>query len=247
MSSTLELDQDDMAARLAADAVCGLVTVFAQRKGITENDVITRLGALNSQGNKVGVVLIVLMPKLIAKEANTPAPMYDTRYTVQVIDWPAIRRQSAGGIQITAETMAERVRQILHFSSFGRGQSLFFDGLDPAPMNDPNQISYLINFRKVGADTAISKCAVVALSPAPTPPATSLAVPQTITMTCGTSGAAIYYSLDGSYPSAVAAATTPPTSYLYSTPVTISTACTLRAAASKTGLQQSDPTTALFT
>lgn len=241
MSSTLELDQDDMAARLTADAVAGLTTTFAQRKGITENDVQTRLATLNQKGGLVGLVLIVLMPRLIPKEANTPAPMYDTRYTVQVIDWPAQRRQAVGGIQISAEEMAERVRQILHFASFGRGQSLFFDGMDPLPMNDPNQVSYGIHFRKVGADSAVTKCAVVAMSP------TSGAVPQTVTMTCGTSGAAIYYSIDGSYPSAAAAALTPPTSFLYSAPVAITVAGTVRAAAQKTGLQQSDPSTAIFT
>ncbi len=240
MSSTLELDQDDITARLVADPVCGLVTTFAQRKGITENDVQTRLGALNSLGGLTGVVLIVLMPKLIPKEANTPGAMYDTRYAVQVIDWPAIRRQTSGGIQISAETMAERVRQLLHFSGFGRGQSLYFDGMDPLPMQDPNQISYMVNFRKVGADIAIPKCAVVVISP------NGGTVAQ-VTLTCGTGGAAIYYSVDGSYPSAAAAAATPPTSTLYTAPFTPGAACLLRAAASLANYQQSDPSQAIFT
>lgn len=240
MSSTLELDQDDITARLVADAFCGLVSVVEERKGITENDIRQRLGALNSQGNKTGLVLIVLMPKLIPKEANTPGAMYDTRYSVQVIDWPAVRRQTSGGIQLSAETMAERVRQILHFSGFGRGQALFFDGMDPLPMADPNQISYSVNFRKVGADIAVAKCAVVAISP------NGGAVAQ-VTLTCGTGGAAIYYSTDGSYPSAAGAAATPPTSTLYTAPFTPGAACTLRAAASLIGYQQSDPSQAVFT
>lgn len=241
MSSTLELDQDDITARLTADATCGQVTVFSQRKGITENDVQTRLGALNQKGGLVGLVLIVLMPKLIAQEANTPGAMYATRYSVQVIDWPAIRRQLVGGIEISAETMAERVRQILHFSSFGRGQSLFFDGMEPLPMADPNQISYAISFRKMGADTPVTKCANVAISP------TSGVHPQTVTLTCGTAAASIYYSTDGSYPSSVGAAATPQTSTLYTVPFVQASACTLRAAAEKTGMQQSDPAKAIFT
>ncbi len=238
MSSTLELDQDDMTARLTADAVCGLVAVLEERKGITENDVRQRLGALNSQGSKTGLVLIVLMPKLIPQEANTPAPMYATRYSVQVIDWPALRRQTVGGIQISAESMAERVRQILHFAGFGRGQSLFFDGMVPLPMQDPNQISYSVDFRKMGADLPVSKCAVVAITP------NGGAVAQ-VTLACLTVGAAIYYSTDGSYPSAKGATATPPTSTLYSAPFT-PPACTLRAAASLTGYQQSDPSGAIF-
>jgi hypothetical protein len=240
MSSTLELDQDDMTARLMADATCGQVTVFSQRKGITENDVKTRLAALNQTGGVVGLVLIVLMPKLLAQEANTPGAMYATRYSVQVIDWPAVRRQTTLGIQITAETMAERVRQILHFASFGRGQALFFDGMEPLPMADPNQISYAINFRKMGADTAVSKVATPTITP------NGGAVAE-ITLACSTSGAAIYYSVDGSYPSAIAAAASPATSTIYSVPFTPGAACTLRVAASKSGLQQSDPNQALFT
>lgn len=220
MSSTLELDQDDITARLMADPVCGTVKVFSQRKGITENDIMTGLGALNSQDGKIGLVLIVLMPRLQPEEANTPAAMYATRYSVQVIDWPVMRRQADGGIQLSAETMAERVRQILHFCSFGRGQSLFFDGMEPLPMRDETQISYQISFRKKGADTPVTKCAAVAISP------TSGEVPQTITMTCGTAGAQIWYTTDGSYPSSLN-----PTATLYAGPFILDEAATVRAAA----------------
>lgn len=238
MGSTLELDQDDMAARLTQDAVTGLVTVFSQRKGITENDVQTRLGALNAKGGLTGLVLIVLMPKLIPQEANTPGAMYFTRYSVQVIDWPAIRRQTSGGISISAESMAERVRQILHFAGFGRGQSLFFDGMDPLPMADPNQISYAISFRKVGADTPIPKCAVVAISPKGGNAPVDF---TTFTLSCATAGAAIYYTTDGSYPGS-----TNPAAILYTGPVTVNESFTVRAAAERAGFQQSDPASAIF-
>lgn len=236
MSSTLELDQDDITARLIVDPVCGQVAVFSQRKGVTENDIQTRLGALNQAGGKVGLVLIVLMPKLLAQQSNAPSAYYSTRYSVQVIDWPVMRRVAVGGIQLSAETIAERVRQILHFASFGRGQSLGFAGMEPLPMADPNQISYAINFDKLGADTAVTKCAAVAMSPQ------QGASPQTITLTCGTAGAAIYYTTDGSYPSSKNTA-----AVLYSAPFNQAVAGTVRAAAEKSGLQQSDPSQGIFT
>ena len=234
-SSYLELDQDDMTARLSQDAVAGLVTVFSQRKGVTENDILTKLGALNSKGGVVGLVLIVLMPRLVAEEANTPGAMYFVRYTVQVIDWPAIRRTS-GGVQISAETMAERVRNLLHFASFGRGQAIFFDGMEPVPMANEAQVSYLINFRKKGADTPVSKVGPVLISPS------TGASPQTVTLSCANGGAAIYYTLDGSYPTSENS-----TAALYSTPLTIASATTLRAAAELTNYQQSDPAQGLYT
>lgn len=241
MSSTLELDQDDMTARLTNDPVTGQVKVFSQRKGVTENDIMTRLGALNQKNGVTGMVLVVLMPSLIPSEANTPAAMYSTRYTVQVIDWPAVRRIPTGGVQVTAESMAERVRQLLHFASFGRGQSLFFDGMAPLPMSDPNQISYGVSFKKLGADTPVPKAGLVTISP---PSGVS---PQTVTLTVPTPGASIYYSTDGSYPSSAGAAATPPTSTLYAAPLSITVPTSLRVAAEAPGYQQGDPSPALFT
>ena len=236
MSSTLELDQDDITARLTLDAVTGLVPVFSQRKGITENDIQTKLGPLNSKNGQVGLVLIVLMPKLVATEANTPGAMYASRYGIQIIDWPAVRRMASGGSQISAETMAERVRNLLNFSSFGRGQSLFFDGMEPAPQADETRISYIVYFRKLGADTWIQKAATVAISPQ------SGAAPQTVTLTCATGGAAIYYTTDGTYPSSGNTTAT-----LYSGAISVTTASTLRAAAELTNYQQSDPSQGVFT
>lgn len=219
MSSTLELDQDDMTARLTLDSFTGQTTVFSQRKGITENDIQTRLGALNQKSGLVGLVLIVLMPALSPDPSNTPAPMYFTRYSVQVIDWPALRR-APGGIGISAETMAERVRQVLHFFSFGRGQTLYFDGMEPVAMSNPNQISYAVHFKKKGADTPVQKVNGVLITP------TSGTIPQTVTMTCTTPGASIWYTTDGSYPDSLN-----PTATKYTAPVLIAAVCTVRAAA----------------
>ena len=56
---------------------------------------------------------------------------------------------------------------------------------------------------------------------------------QTVTLSCATAGASIYYTLDGSYPSAVNGAT------LYSAPFVPGVGKTLRAAAIATGYQQS--------
>ncbi len=236
MSSTLEFDQDDMTARLVADSVTGLVTVFSQRKGITENDIQTNLGALNQKSGLTGMCLIVLMPVLIPSESNTPSAMYATRYSVQVIDWPVVRRIPTGGIQITAESMAERVRQILHFASFGRGQSMYFDGMTPVAMKDEKQISYLVSFKKLGADTAVPKVAICSLSP------NYGQVPQTVTVACATPGSTIYYTTDGSYPSSVN-----PTALVYTAPLNITVQTALRVAAEAPGYQQNDPSPGAYT
>jgi len=238
MSTTtiLELDQEDITARLLDDSVTGAFKVFSQRRGVTESDIMTALGAV--QGSKPGLVAIVLMPRLIPDAPGSPGPRYFTRYPVQVIDWPVMRKQVTGGL--SAEALCERVRQILHYQSFGRGQVLTFDGMEPAPMANETQVSYILYFRRLGMDTPPAKCATCGISP------NGGASPQTVTLTCGTAGAAIYYSVDGSYPSALAAAT-PPTSLLYSAPFAVAAAATLRVSAEKTGYAQGDVSQAIFT
>jgi hypothetical protein len=239
MSTTtiLELDQEDITARLMDDAVTGAFKVFSQRRGVTESDIMTALGAV--QGSKPGLVAIVLMPRLIPDAPGSPGPRYFTRYPIQVIDWPVMRKQVTGGL--SAESMCERVRQILHYQSFGRGQVLTFDGMEPAPMANETQVSYIVYFRRLGADQPPAKCATCGISP------NGGASPQTVTLTCGTAGAAIYYSLDGSYPSAFAAAATPPTAFLYSAPFAVATAATLRVSAEAAGYVQGDVSQAIFT
>ncbi len=234
--SILELDQEDMTGRLQADpSFINTVKVFAQRRGITENDVMTALGATNQQGQKTGLVAIVLMPKLTTDATAAPGPRYFTRYAVQVIDWPLMRRVQ-GGAGISGETIAERIRVILHYFAFGRGQTIVFDGMEPAPLEDQTQVSYILYFKRLSVDNPGIKVVMPTISPK------EGAAPQTVTLTGASAGAAIYYTTDGTYPSSQN-----PTALLYSGAITISTACTLRAAAELSGSQQSNVAQAIFT
>ncbi len=228
--SVLELDQEDIAARLAADSFfAGVMQVLLQRRGITENDVQIAMGPMQG-GPATGTVVIVLMPELRPEAKDAPGPSYFVRYTVQVIDWPIIRRQNPGGTQLSAEEISDRIRQILHRFAPGRGQTLYFDGLKPIPVQE-GQVSYGVSFGCRGIDSPPASCATCGIAPA------SGAGPLTVTLSCQTAGAAIYYSLDGSYPSAVGAAATPPTSFLYTAPFTAASAALIRACASKAGMQ----------
>jgi hypothetical protein len=233
--STIELDQDDLTERLESDEVFAqTVKVFSQRKGITENDVMTALGAVNSINGKAGLVVIVLMPQLIPDAPDAPGPRYYVRYPIQVIDWPTYRRVQ-GGNQISAETIAQRVRQVVHGTQFGRGQSLYFDGLETAPMAEQTQVSYIIFFRRLGNDPQLARPANVVFSPK------SGTAPLTVTLTCATVGVDIWYTTDGSYPGPENENST-----LYMGPVAIASGLTMRASAVITGSQQGDVTQATY-
>ena len=64
----------------------------------------------------------------------------------------------------------------------------------------------------------------------------------TVTLACTTTGAAIYYTTDGSYPGSGSTTAT-----LYSVPFILTTACTLRSAAQKDGWQASNLVEANYT
>jgi hypothetical protein len=230
--SILELDQDDIVSRLTIDPYFQAgVPVLEQRRGITESDVQVAIGTVNQQSGLVGTVVIVLMPRLAGQDPNAPGPRYTVRYPIQIIDWPVVRRQSqagGGGSGVSAEEIADRVREIIHLLNFGRGQTVYFDRMEPVTVPD-GMVSYILTFKRLGTDAPPTGCAAVGISPS------AGTHPVTVTLTCATAGAAIYYTIDGSYPGSIN-----PTATLYTTPFSVSTAATtVRAAAELSGYQQS--------
>lgn len=231
--SILELDQLDIYARLQNDPffLAG-VPVLLELKGITERDVAQAISTANQQNGKVGTVVIVLMPTLLPDSPNAPGPRFDAVYRVQIIDWPMVRRQATGGTTVSADEGADRIRQILHRFATGRGQTMYFAGMETVHVPD-GKVSYSIRFKKVGADGPPSSVASVLISLTP-------GYPATVTLTCATAGASIWYTTDGSYPGSNPVAC--PTAALYTAPFQVAGAGpTIRAAAEfvSAGYQQS--------
>lgn len=234
--SVLELDQEDIAARLQSDAYfSGKMAVLLERRGITANDVQIALGVMNpnAPGKAAGTVVIVLMPSMVAKNRESPGPYSQIRYGIQILDWPLIRSQASGGTLVSAEEISDRIREIIHWSNFGRGQALYFDGMDPKAVK-PGMVSYIVWFRKENIDQPPVSCASVGISP-------QTAGAQTVTLVCATAGSMIYYTTDGTYP-------TPPTTLqggvastgqTYTGPFSVAAGTLLRCSALAMGYQLS--------
>jgi hypothetical protein len=228
--SILELDQLDIYARLQVDPFFSAgVPVLLELKGITERDVAQAISTANNQSGLVGSVVIVLMPTLLPDAPNAPGPRYDAVYQIQVIDWPVMRRQASGGTQESADDISDRVRQLLHRFGMGRGQTIYFGGQRREPVPD-GKVSYVLSFKRTAADSPPVAVATVGISPAGPGPAT-------VTLTCATAGASIYYTTDGSYPGSNPVAC--PTAQLYTGPFPVAAGVTVRAAAELATYQQS--------
>lgn len=228
----LQQDQEDFAARLSADSYFADISVLLQRRGVTESDIETALSVLNEKLGKIGAVVIVLKPALLSTDPDAPGPEYKVSLTVQVITQPLFNDDASTGTQKSTEAIAERVRLLLHrFTTLGGIYS--FVAMQAETVAEGKD-SFSVTFTRRACDTA-ERCGLPLITP------DEGAGSQEVTLSTATAGAAIYYTLDGSYPSSVNEEAT-----LYTAPFAPGTA-TLRCAAEKSGLQQSGVSQATFT
>jgi len=227
MSDPLELDQEDFAARLQADPYFTDIAVLIQRKGVTDSDIDVALSVLNERTGKIGACVVLLMPALAPESPNVPGPLYRIITTVQVIEQPLFNLGTTGTGK-SAEQISRRVRVLLHHFCNGFGAFYVCEGMEPIPV-DTGKISYGVKFSRSAGDGPEPRVATPTLSA----PATT--APTNVTIACATAGATIWYTTDGSYPSSANAA-----AIQYAAPISITVATTVRAAAEKLGLLQSN-------
>lgn len=227
MSDQISQDQLDFYGRLQADPFFADVDVVLEAKGVTEAEVEDALVGWEAKGTKVGACVVVLMPSLTPESPDAPGPRFLVRLSVQVIEIPLINL-GANGTGKSAAEIAEQVRRLCHHFAPGRGNVYTFAAQEPIAVQD-GKVSYAVTFQRVGGDTLARKVAT------PTCSTTSATAPATVTLACATAGAAIHYTLDGSYPSPAN-----PTALLYSTPVDVAAAATVRAAATLATWAQSN-------
>lgn len=226
--------QLDIAAMLKADELFAGVQVIVSRPRDAEDATLIQSNIDNALAGwvtvetgetyKGGLAVIVMMSEGEVPAPNVPGPQLELVQTVRVVENPLVN-MGADGTQITAEQGALNVLSTLHHWNPGYGVLTADSRNALKEVNLEGKVAYDVRFRRDAGTT----------------PRTFVQRPQiTIggslaSITCGTSGAAIYYTLDGSAPS-------PSTGTLVTTTIDVSelTGSTLRAAAFKTGLRASD-------
>jgi hypothetical protein len=234
MSDPLELDQEDFFHRISVDALFSDVTVLLQRKGVVDSDVEVALSTLNEKASKLGTCVVVLMPELQPDRPGAPGPEYKVLLTVQVIESPLLNGSDSGTGK-SAESLATALRQLLHMFDTGGRNTFTFESMEPI-QTSADKVSYGVRFARNARDVRPSKVATPVISPA------SGAAPQTITLTCATVGASIYYTTDGSPPFSTNAE-----AELYTAPFNLAAAATVRAAAVLTNYAPSNIAQVAFT
>jgi hypothetical protein len=219
-SSLTLLDQlqSDIVGRLGADEFFADVPVLAQNKGVIEDDIAQALATMTEQAGKSGAAVVVLLPERSTPKPNIPGPRYDLSIVIRAMELPLINRGDAGTGK-TCTALSLRIEHLLH--------QLPMDGV-------------LLRASRTGGlqqESGGLACDVTIEFEFGLPAARRVQTPGisladgVATILCGTSGATIRYTTDGSYPGSSAIA--------YSAPVTLTDGQTIRAVAEADGYQAS--------
>ena len=172
------------------------------------------------------------------RERNVPGPYLDPVVVAVHVEEQVVINQGADGTQVTCSDAAERVSALLHrWTPDGLVRPLLADSGQHIQVVQPvmGDIAYAVLFTTSGGlSVTLSQAATPAISPA------GGAAPQTVTLTCATAGAAIFYTVDGKTP-------TPLAGTLYTAPISVAAACTLKAAAYLAGYLTSETATQAYT
>lgn len=246
--SPLERQLFDLRARAAADPYYDDIGLFILRPRREEDGsageadsfatIQTRIdeaiNCLRLKAGKGGAAVTFLMPTGDTEKPNVSGPQLKLVYTARVQEHP-ILNFGPKGTKKSAEEIALHTLQLFHLCMLNGSNCLAADGETLTPSERDGKLTYDVRLFAQGNLPAVAKVALPIIAPR------SGAAPQSVAITCATAGAVIHYTTDGSYPSSRNLRAS-----LYSAPVAIAAACTLRAAAEKSGLQQSDVAQAVF-
>lgn len=233
--------QQELADRLAADAYFADITVLTERTADIQNTIDRALKVATLKGGKIGAAVVVGLFSGDVERDGVPGPEFsNAALRIQVTEH-VLFNSGANGTGKAAVDVSARVAQLLHhYRPTGLGETILITGSDAVQPVPPNQletgtIAYQVRVGLSLTPAVLEKVAIPGISVA------GVGLPKTVTLTCATSGAAIYYTTDYSYPSAVNTEAT-----LYAAPFEISAACLLRVVAHKSGLAASDCAAAEF-
>lgn len=230
-----QLDQVDVHGRIAAGSYFSDIPVFLVRPrgqlGFAEiqQQVDAALAGVVRKAGKSGAAVQVLMPVADGTDFDAPGARFVPAITVRVQEL-VIPNMGPSGTQKPCEEIALNVAQLVHHFNPGRGYvfTIAQNFWTPRDTFAP-KLTIDLAFDHQGGIAAPDKVA------RPTIAAASFVTGQNLTLACVTTGAAIFYTTDGSYPSS-----NNPDSTRYQSAFSLASACTLRFAAEKSGKVQSD-------
>ena len=169
------------------------------------------------------------------KAGDVPTPPAPTYYSVAVADSIA-----NGTVTVNKETALENDTIVVTAVADGGYEltALTYNVIGAEPVSIIETGQFLMPAANVTVNATFTELAHVA-TPTFTPAAGSYITAQTVSISCATEGATIYYTLDGSNPT--------PNSPVYSEAFAVEATTTVKAIAAKGGMNDSDVASATYT
>jgi hypothetical protein len=219
----------DVYHRLLGDEALASVSVLLDDEHSPAMRDQVKMGPKNRRGGKSGACVIVRAVGILGLDSGeTPTPLMQMAIVCDVVE-DVLINAGADGTGWNAGEIVARLVQTLHQSHYDER----FTGLRlsaSAPVveledEQPGRRGFMVTFAASQMQfDVVATCQSVSIADSS----------GTITLTCGTSGATIYYTTDGSYPGSGNAEAT-----AYTTAFEVDAGTVIRAAAEKTGLNPS--------
>lgn len=219
----LDRIQADVMAVLKASPGLVDVNLLAEDEGDIEATVLNALRTLGGPNNKMGLAAVVFPPEVASAERNLPGPVMALVMEIQVLEQVLMNRQPVKGTGISAAQTALRIANALHQRSLG--DCVLYADRNPITKVPVKKgfVGYVVtmNIAQIGLDPSAKVAGVSAVL-----------VDGDLVLSCATSGAAIRYTTDGSFPG--------PAASLYTVPLELASGTAVRTAAYATGLLPGD-------
>lgn len=224
----------DCAAKLLSDDVLADVAIVAEEEGVPENILEIGRGAMAQRGTtKIGAAIVLQAPYEVPQNPDLPGAASLLLVAARVMERPLYNRNPDIGTLLTWSRIGRRVKQLLHKFSPHPDLRFVFHSMQPV-------------VEQLEAEGEVQKnyvfAALTAVPEILRPARPTIAVAgSTVTLACISPAAAVWFTVDGSWPFPAN-----PSATLYIAPFPVAAGTVLRAAAFQAGEQASDAATALF-
>lgn len=216
-SKLITLQNEVVNSRLLVDPMFASIPVISEDLKDPESE-------MQAAINKVGIAVMVATPEAASPLVNIAGVYFNSvSLTCLVIENPSYNKTGYRYLEV-----AEQIVKLFSPPYIPATLSTTLEAKSPTIQNVPDKFFRIVRVRfdaKCGLTYDIPQVGAITRTTVPTPIVDPVATTSVaVTLTCATTGAMIYYTVDGSNPM-------PRNGTRYTTAITISTACTLRAKA----------------
>lgn len=223
ITASIRLQEDIYFGLLSSDLFAAFNIVQYRKMRVQSEIDFSTIWLTSRANNKSGIGILLEMPTVSVNNAYLPGPQKCLTFSAVVLEQPTINMGDTG-TQVSAEDLAELLLDFLHHWIIDASGNLLAEKVAIKPADEFREVvAYRVRFTVIRSPEVIQRVDC--------PTLTSPAQTFSIANGANTPTAAIYYTLDDSFPGPGN-----PAAHLYAAPVTVPSGTWVRLAAYVAGL-----------